>query len=194
MLSIIKKSVFMRETRSVSLGSLVFGYDDETVVYGAYFQLCYNDLGELFHNMSSNVPKCYYVRCDFNFSDKCSKTYVCYRGGYICSNCYKFYKKSAPISYSDYHHYMRLSHEHHFILGFTKDDKYFISLRKRDLDGSTRRYLVKITKRTLNGTNELSGERREYMKRRYCLCLLMFTNFGLVPDIIRIIASIVIGS
>jgi hypothetical protein len=194
MLSNINKSVFTRETRLASLGSLVFGYDDETVIYGAYFQLSDVDLEGMFQSMSSDMIYRDSVRCNFNFSDRCSKASMRYGRTYMCSNCHDFYKSSTSISQLDYHHYMRFSYEHRFILGFTKDDKYFISLRKRDLDGSTRKYLVKITKKTLNSTNELSGERYEYMKRRYGLCLMMFARNELVPDIIRIIAVMVIRS
>lgn len=194
MLSNINKSIFMRETRLASLGSLVFGYDDETSVYGAYFQLSDVDLEGMPQIMRFDIIYRNSVRCDYNFSDRCSDTSMRYCGTYICTNCHDFYKRSILISQREYHYYLRLSYEHRFILGFTKDDKYFISLRKRDLNGSTRKYLVKITKKTLNGTNELSGERREYMKRRYGLCLMMFARNELVLDIIRIIAAIVIGN
>jgi hypothetical protein len=134
------------------------------------------------------------ILCRFRFTESCGD-YACDNyGEIICMNCHNYYINSRPITENEYDKYiMPQSYGFTFVMGFTNNKEYYISLNKRDYDGFTHHYFLSI--KPIDFThyiNPIPSALHEYRRRKYTSRLLMFAKCELVEDIIKEIASMLI--
>jgi hypothetical protein len=169
--------------------SIVIGYNSDTAIYAFTMLSGVHDTSFALNNMPSKINWVYGDRwnCSYAFT-KCSHAnYFQKNTVRICSACYEYYKSATKISKSEYDTYIRdiiLPTTPKFISGFSKNNRYFICLKTHKTN-----HFVIIGKREDELTQE---EKYEVIKRKYIRRLLMFARIDLIPEIIGIIAVMVI--
>lgn len=172
--------------------SIILNYDNETTICRIFKIFCseYH-----FIRISSLKNKKYLDSpskvCSYKLSNKCSK--IESKNEVICSNCREFNTNATRISKPCFNKYIRplITHNCDYIMGQSyKDDYYFIIRENRQgkyLDNSNY-HIIKINK----CDSILDIEQYEYNRRKYTSRLLMFAQCELVPDIIVLIAVMVL--
>lgn len=186
-------------------GSIIIGYNNETTAHFMSYKKYMTDTGLVFHrinkrNYTTNTRRFPEwnkspILCRFRFTESCGDVACDNYGEIICMNCHNYYINSRPITENEYDKYiMPQSYGFTFVMGFTKHNKYYISLNKHDDDGFTHHYFLSIG--AIDFTqyiDPIPDGVYEYRRRKYIRRILMFAQTDLIKDVISEIAGLLIS-